>query len=315
MRLFDLHCDTVTVCEEQGYSLLDNPCHISVKRAASMYEKWIQTAAIFVPDTKRGQEAWDYTCRVMHYVNEQAQEARGAFGIVKTTDDLDRTCPMLMLSVESGAAIGGELSRIHTLSESGVVAMNITWNGSNELAHGCLSSCSDGLTSLGKEAISVLMQEHILADVSHLNEAGFWDVMTLCQDHTVIASHSLSATVHQHPRNLTDEQFRAIKHRKGLVGLHLCDAHLGTQTFECFERHLEHFLSLDGADTVAIGMDLDGTDMPKEWGGIAVGNALYEYLYARGYPISLLDRLFFENSYTFFQKTLTTREECIRIRT
>lgn len=286
MRLFDLHCDTVSEGYRQGLSLRESALHVDFRRAAR-YAPWHQVFAVWIPDTLRGEAAFDYCERVLNYATEQNVIRQGG-----------------LLGIESGAALGGDLRRIRTFAESSVRVMTLTWNGSNELGHGCLSGCEDGLTTLGKAAIPLLEQYGIVADVSHLNQAGFWEVYARAT-RPFIASHSASDVVCPHPRNLTDRQFCAIRERGGLVGLTACAAHVGAQTFDGLYRHLTHFWELDGVDTLALGFDLDGTELPAEWQGIAVYETLADYLLSRGVPQSVLDRLFYDNAYRFFSGDFT----------
>lgn len=87
-----------------------------------------------------------------------------------------------------------------------------------------------------------------------------------------IASHSVSASIYPHARNLKDEQFAAIRQAGGLVGLNVCASQLGAQTFEQLERHFYHYLSLGGERVVAFGCDFDGTDVPEDWQGWPLWN-------------------------------------------
>ena len=108
------------------------------------------------------------------------------------------------------------------------------------------------------------------------------------------------SSVHPHPRNLGDEQFREIVRRGGLVGLNLCRDQLGTpvgeSTFDCLRRHLEHFLALGGTETVALGGDWDGCDqLPEGFTGIWNWADFYEELLRCNYPESLLRDLFWNN--------------------
>lgn len=101
----------------------------------------------------------------------------------------------------------------------------------------------------------------MLVDVSHLSEAGFWDVVELAEK-PMIASHSNSQAVFFHTRNLTDAQFTAIMEYRGVVGLNAYAAFLGSEqvTSDDLLRHLEHFLALGGRENVALGGDWDGCD-------------------------------------------------------
>ena len=301
MRLFDLHCDTLYECDRQNLELWENPLDLDVKRGLA-FEAYIQVFAAFIPDNLRGEAAQIHGRRLLRLAAQQA-ERYPQLCSVRCAHDLDTAqaqhrCGML-LAVEGGAVLGGELSMVDELACLGVKLLTITWNGENELGCGCMSGREEGLTSFGKAALRRLNEQKILPDVSHLNEAGFWDVAAVT-DGPFLATHSLSAAVHPHPRNLTDAQFCCIRDHGGLVGLNLCTAHLGEGSFAAFERHLAHFLELDGAHTVALGCDLDGAPLPKEWAGIDTLSALERQLQQDGFDAKTCEQLFFSNAYEFF---------------
>lgn len=304
MRLFDLHCDTLTVCHEHAASLCLNEQHVDLKRGGR-YRPWYQLFAVFVPDSMRGAAATRYTKRVLDFAH--AQEKRLAQQLTLIDRDLtvvERTgrCGGL-LSIESGAALGGKIENVARFEALGVRSITLTWNGSNELGHGCLSGRNEGLTAFGRRAVREMLRLGVVPDVSHLNESGFWDVATLT-DRPFSAGHSLSRMVCDHPRNLTDAQFKELRRRGGVVGLSFVPSHLGEPTFEAVYRHLMHFWELDGVETVALGGDLDGTELPDDWDGVAVYEKLWDYLLGRGLSEALLDRLFFQNAFDFYAKAL-----------
>ncbi len=305
MRLFDLHCDTLAVCLDHGSDLFSNSHHVDIERASRMLDSWVQVLAIFVPDGSDDRAALYRVDRALSFYDRQ-----------KLTVSPDSRVRFL-LSLENGAGIGTDLSCLHTLSQRGVTSVALTWNGSNRLGNGCMSRDTTGLSAFGKQVVQRMYREHIVPDVSHLNERGFWDVAYIADERPFIASHSVSKAVCNHPRNLSDDQFRAIVRVKGRVGLNLCTDQLGGtgELIDRFRRHLDHFLELDGAYTVALGLDLDGTDLDETYQGIQVVSYLYEELLKLNYSETLLDRLFFQNSYDFFEKTLTSRSECIKIGT
>lgn len=307
MRLFDLHCDTLTECFDKRENLLENRRHLDLARGGKM-EAWAQLFAVWMPDHLRGEAAFERCCTVLDFAREQAARYADRLQIVEDAAGLATAleagrCAGI-LTVEGGSALAGELRHLDELARRGVKLITLTWNGSNELGHGCLSGCPDGLTTFGKAAVKRMEELAILPDVSHLNEAGFWDVAETAAG-PVLASHSVSAALCASPRNLRDDQFREIRDRKGLVGINFCAGQLGEQTFEAIERHLDHYLTLEGADIVAFGADLDGTDLPEEWGGIQVMEHLYEYLCRKNYDTACLDKVFFSNCYDFFRRTLT----------
>lgn len=307
MKLFDLHCDTLYECYTGDQYLLKNNLHIDLARGLQM-EAWGQLFAVWMPDTIRGEAAFQQCKAILEFAHSQAAMYRDEMLLVNTPEDLDAAFSShrcaAVLTVEGGSAIAGKPEHLADLKRLGVKLITLTWNGSNELGHGCGSGCKEGLTPVGKQAVREMERLGILADVSHLNEAGFWDVAELTEG-PFVASHSVSAAIQAHPRNLTDRQFAVIRDRGGLVGLNFCEGQLGEQSFIQIERHLCHYWELGGEDTVAFGADLDGTGLPEDWGGIQVMERLYDYLCRKNYEEACLQKLFFGNSSDFIRRALT----------
>ena len=135
----------------------------------------------------------------------------------------------------------------------------------------------------------------MLPDVSHLSEAAAWDTMRLGLG-PVIASHANSRSVCAHTRNLSDDLFCAIRDSGGVVGLNLYTDFLGGADMDAVVRHIEHLLDLGGAETLALGGDLDGCDtLGGGVTGIQDYPKLYAALAARGYDEPLLSALFADN--------------------
>ena len=304
MRLFDMHCDTLTACYRSGESLCTNERHVDLRRGR-LYAPWCQIFAVYVPDTMRRRAAYRYGCRVLNFAHEQEKRFPQQLSLV--TDRLGLEAAVQsgrcagILSVENGVVLAGNIRNVAALAARGVRLLTLTWNGDNELGHGCLSTNTEGLTTFGREAVREMYRMGIVPDGSHLNAAGFWDVATLT-DRPFVASHSLSKTVCDSPRNLTDAQFKEICRRRGLVGLCLCAEHLGAADFETVYRHVSRWLSLDGTSAIALGGDLDGTPLPEGWDGIALYERLAEYFMKKGLSEALLDAIFFKNAFDFFKR-------------
>ena len=129
---------------------------------------------------------------------------------------------------------------------------------SNALGAGALSGQSYGLTAAGKEAAKLIQAKGMLLDVSHLNDAGFWDIVKLAKK-PIVASHSNSRVMCDVPRNLTDDQLRAIRDLDGVVGLNsfniFVDHDPAKQTVENLARHAEHMIDIMGIDHVGCVFD------------------------------------------------------------
>ncbi len=303
MPLFDLHCDTLTECVCKGESLYSNTLHWDISRAVRL-SPCAQVLAVWTPDTLRGNAATEAAKRAIALANDAESRYFPAFRLWRQNAPFSEPrggeC-LGIFGLESAAPLAGSLELFEEFADLDVKVITLTWNGDNEAASGAFGDEKRGLSAFGKALLERMERRRLVADVSHLNERGFYDVCS-ATDKPFIASHSVSRAVFDHKRNLTDDQFCEIVRRGGLVGLNLCEAHLGEQSFVQFERHFAHFLDLGGENVLALGFDLDGTNLPDEWNGVAVSEALLSYLKWRGYENDLLFRVFFGNARDFFQK-------------
>lgn len=124
----------------------------------------------------------------------------------------------ILLGIEGLAGIGEDLGKIDKLYEVGARHAMLTWNEENLLATGVKGDPNRGVTELGKKAIRIMQNKRMILDVSHLNEASFWDVADIYEG-PILASHSNAKALANVPRNLTDAQLLTIRDTDGLVGL------------------------------------------------------------------------------------------------
>lgn len=164
----------------------------------------------------------------------------------------------VFLGVEGMAYIGDDIDRLNDYYDLGARYGILTWNESNTLASGVNSGVNTGLTPLGKEVVKRMEELHMIVDVSHLNEAGFWDIASIASK-PFIASHSNCTALCGVPRNLTDEQLRAIRDCNGVVGLNayagFVSADPRKQTIEQLAEHAGHIIDITGIDHVMCGFD------------------------------------------------------------
>lgn len=310
MNFFDLHCDTAyeCACMLGGVPLSEGAGHLSLKRGANISD-WTQVFAIFMPDETadgkpvRGAAAIRHYELVMAYLKEQAKRLPDSFTICTNAEQLTREfsgCKAL-ISVEGGSAAVGSLERLRSMYDDGVRMMTLTWNADNELGSGVRGS-GGGLTQFGREAVAEMERLGMVVDVSHLSDAGFYDVAEIAKK-PFAASHSCSRRLCGHPRNLTDEMFGIIRDMGGLVGINfsrgfLCEDE--NTDIEDILRHTEHFLSLGGENTVCMGSDFDGTDMPDRVSGVESMADLYELFLRHNYNEELVRKIMSENARKFF---------------
>ena len=186
-----------------------------------------------------------------------------------------------LLTVEGGEALGGKLENLGRLYARGVRMLTLTWNLPNALGfpnfmnyggvhgkHGALLSreTERGLTPFGRECVLRMAELGMIVDVSHGSDKLLLETAELLKGTPFVASHSCAASVHAHPRNLTDGGIRAIAESGGVIGLCFCVSFLSDDGSEEGQRaallaHAEHILRTGGEDVLAIGSDFDG--MPQ----------------------------------------------------
>lgn len=313
MKYFDLHCDTAYECECElgGVGLDKGAHHVSLGRGGNI-EEWTQIFAIFMPDEDRfgaplrGEAAIAHYERVLAYIKRQQELFHSRIKILTDYDwdtyiaDNDKIPCRAIISVEGGSAAAGSLERLERMFTDGVRLMTLTWNADNEIGSGVKGSGS-GLTAFGREAVTHMESLDMIVDVSHLSDAGFYDVAKIAKK-PFVASHSCSRALCPHPRNLTDDMFRVIAERGGLVGINFSRGFLCVDenaSAEDIMRHCDHFLSLGGEDVLCMGSDFDGTDMPDGITGIESIPALYDMFITHGFGKEITDKIFFENADRF----------------
>lgn len=160
--------------------------------------------------------------------------------------------------IEGMESIGTDLDQIDRYADLGARMAMLTWNEENLLAAGAKADPQQGLTALGRAAVKRMQRRGIILDVSHLNDAGFWDSIRMAQG-AVIASHSNCRALCDVRRNLTDEQLRAIRDTGGTVGLNVHHAFVheepAKQTAYMLACHAAHMAEVMGPEYVACGFD------------------------------------------------------------
>ena len=201
-----------------------------------------------------------------------------------------------LLSVEGADLLDCDVDNLDSAADWGVRLMNPVWNRANAFSGTHKEEPDRGLSSAGRDFVRAMEEHQIYADVSHISDAGFWDILKMAR-RPVVASHSDSRAIWSHSRNLTDDMFRALRDTGGVVGINVYTDFVGERgTMDELVAHVEHFLNLNGEKTICLGGDLDGCDsLAGGLRGIEDVPRLYEALRERGYPDELLEDLFWNN--------------------
>ncbi|HZK84229.1 MAG TPA: dipeptidase [Desulfosporosinus sp.] len=205
----------------------------------------------------------------------------------------------ILLSVEGGEILGEDLFMLDVIFKLGVRALGLTWNQRNALAAGVGEADTHlKLTTFGQEVVQRMNKLGMIVDVSHLNEAGFWHVLEISMD-PIVATHSCAKALCDHPRNLTDQQLRALARHKGVVGVNFYPQFLkntGVATRHDVVRHICHIAEVAGVETVGLGSDFDGIkEVPEGLGHVGDYNYLRNDLIKAGFSILEVEKIMGRN--------------------
>lgn len=264
MKVIDLHCDVL-------FRLYNASGELAFKDAPELdtnYEKLekgkvaAQAFAIFIDPNINADEKFQAALDQIYYFYTEVLGKNPQMKLIKDWAAFDALKPGeigAFLTLEGVDAIGNDLKKLTILYELGVMSIGLTWNNANLAADGVGESRGAGLTAFGKEIVQFNNSHKILTDVSHLSEQAFWDVLEEAE--YVIASHSNSKTICDHPRNLSDKQATAMFDNNGLIHVVYCPQFVkieGAATIDDLIRHIDHFCSLGGVKQIGLGSDFDG---------------------------------------------------------
>ena len=301
--VFDAHCDTISRCWREYEGLDHNSGALSLERTAG-FQKYCQFFALWTADGYTGfpsgvesvERAYGALLRCF-----KEQMARNPDKILqcRTGKDAENAHRQgkaaAFLTVEGGELLGCDPNRLEQAAADGVVAINLTWNHANALSGAHADHPEQGLTPIGREFVTKMEELHIFVDVSHLSEAGFWDVAEMAR-RPFLASHSNTKSVWNHTRNLTNEQITAIIENQGIIGLNLYQDFVGgSRDLDALRAHLDCILDLGGSANVALGGDWDGCDTIGDLPSIDCLERLYEYLLHHHYQETVVRGLFYNN--------------------
>jgi len=167
----------------------------------------------------------------------------------------------IMFAIENGLALEHDLSNVKRFAQRGVVYITLCHNGDNDIcdsARGC--NTHDGVSQFGEQVIRQMNACGIMVDLSHAGEKSFYDALQI-SDTPIVCSHSNCRALCDHPRNLTDDQLRALAARGGVAHTTLYGGFLrkqGEASILDAISHLEHAIEVMGIDHVGLGTDFDG---------------------------------------------------------
>ena len=211
----------------------------------------------------------------------------------------------IMLGIENGHALDGNIENLNHFAQRGIVYMTLCHNGDNDICDSARGSQThNGVSDFGRQVISEMNRLGIMVDLSHAAEKSFYDALEMSSQ-PIVCSHSSCRALCDHPRNLTDDQMRALAAKGGVMQVTLYNGFLvkdGEATIEDAMRHLEHAIDVMGIDHVGLGTDFDGDGGIR---GLANSSELIHFtheLMARGFSQEDIQKIWGGNFLRVMQK-------------
>ena len=305
MRLFDFHCDTPFALEKDRELLTDNRLHISLKKLET-FNSYGQVMAIFTQKSLPEEVAFG---RFFEIRDDFYAKMTEKTVICHTYADYVKAIGEgrypFYLAVEGGGLLCDKIERVTTLYEHDVRFLTLVWRDADCM--GGAFNTDVGLTDFGREVVKKCFELGIIVDISHASDPMADEVLTMAEKagKAVIATHSNSREVFDHPRNLTDAFAKRIAYLGGTVGISLAPQHLaeeGHADIDAVCDHMLHYLEIGLSDSLTFGCDLDGVDaLPKGIDNVSSLVSIADALRGRGVSEEQIEKICYKNAESFLK--------------
>lgn len=298
MIICDTHCDTLYMRALQPQ---ETPCvTMEAMRAGGMS---LQTCTLFAGS--QGVSGQPYQKAMAEYAAFERLERDEGWQKVNSPLEAEDGKVKILLSVEGGEIFEGNPARVQEFYERGVRMAALTWNNENEIGFPAKGGSREGIKPQGWEILKEMARLRMAADTSHLNEAGFWDLIDR-HSQPPMASHSCAKALCDHFRNLSDDQIRAMVKRGGWIGVNFYPYFLrsdGQATVEDIVCHIDHMCQLGAQKHVGFGSDFDGIGCtPVGCESPAKISAILEGLRRRGYSEAAIEDIAGRNFLDYYRR-------------
>ena len=272
----DTHCDT-PMFFPQGIHFDQRDPKILVdlqKMTEGRQDATIMVA--YLPQPKAGEAFSDnvsfdvsgpkaYADLIFDKIEEIVSQNKAYIALARTPNDLwmhkHQGLKSIMLGIENGLALEGKLENLQYFADRGVVYVTLCHNGDNDICDSARgNNTHNGVSAFGEQVIREMNRLGILVDLSHGGEKSFYDALDISSQ-PIVCSHSSSRALCDHPRNLTDDQMRALAAKGGVAQTTIYHGFLkkdGEATILDVMAHLDHAIDVMGIDHVGLGTDFDG---------------------------------------------------------
>lgn len=311
MKVIDMHCDTILkLMDDDSLSLKQNNFSVDVDKL--MKANYLaQFFALFV-QIEREKDPYETCMKMLKKFYEQIEENKEQLAFAGSYADLDKNNKddkvSAFLTIEEGGVLKGDMNNLRRFYELGVRLITLTWNYPNEIGYPNyrFTYANNGLTDFGKELVQEMNRLHMLIDVSHLSDQGFYDVAKLTKQ-PFVASHSNARTITGHSRNLTDDMIKILAQSGGITGINFCSPFLGSSSVGRIAdmiEHIKYIRKIGGIDVIALGSDYDGIENEVEIKDSSEMGKLAFELNKHGFNDDEIEKILYKNAIRVIKEVL-----------
>lgn len=312
LTVVDCHCDTVLQVAKGKAKLgqYNETGHIDLYKLQEGGTR-VQFFALFIETIFKPQRALSRTLQLIDTFDTEIESCSHVLSPGLNMKQIKRELKsgkiIAVMGIEGGEALNGDISALRIFYKLGVRFLGLTWNQRNDIADGVGEKITGGgLTCFGRNVVQEMNRLGMIVDLAHVSEAGFWDVLEISK-FPVMVSHANCHSLCQHPRNLNDDQIKALAETKGIFGLSFVPEFLGkgkTGISDLLD-HIDHVAGLAGTDVIALGSDFDGIEeTPVGLNDCCCYPSITAGLLDRGYTEKEIKGIMGENVLRFMKKTL-----------
>lgn len=273
----DTHCDTPMFFPQGvNFTKRDPRILVDLHKMTDSRQDAV-TMVAYLPQPKEGEQFTDiapfpvegpraYADLILDKIQETVLGDERHIALARTPADLEANKRMgrksLMTGIENGLALEDNLANVEHFAQRGIVYITLCHNGDNQICDSARRSnaTNGGVSDFGAKVIDEMNRLGIMVDMSHAGEQSFYDALDISRT-PIVCSHSDCRSLCDVPRNLTDDQLRALAQKGGVAHITLYGGFLRTDGEACINdamEHLEHAISIMGVEHVGLGTDFDG---------------------------------------------------------
>lgn len=308
-KIIDLHCDTISLLNDNKMSLYNNSCHFDLKRALDA-GIIVQFFALFTNAYEQSVSLRNVLLQIEKFYLELSLNDAYLYLITKYADIKNNQSSSkigAVLHLEGAEAIGNDLEILSLLYRLGLRSMGLTWNNRNLLADGIgMGDEASGLTKFGKAVLREMQKLGMLLDLSHISERAYFEAFNY-YNYPIMVTHSNVRQLCSHQRNLTDKQLKVLAENDGIVGINQVSYFISSEpdaNINQLLNHIKYIADKIGIRHIALGSDFDGAES-MVMSGVEEYKSWPDILSQQGFLTQEIDMILYCNAKRVMEKVLS----------